>query len=183
MPLSPSRALCREIQSVDQSVAHAADKQCGWYTHMIPEDLDRSAVHPREILDISVHTATHFDAPSHYLQEAFEGGKAIESIDLNILIGPALVVETPHDSNITAAVLESLNIPPGTERVLFKTLNTARNLMYQTAFQTDYTALTEDGAEWVAASSIKFVGIDYARLNTATDIMTWELCRLQHCAL
>lgn len=21
------------------------------------------------------------------------------------------------------------------------------------------------------------------RLNTATDIMTWELCRLQHCAL
>ena len=25
-----------------------------------------------------------------------------------------------------AAVLESLNIPPGTERVLFKTLNTAR---------------------------------------------------------
>ena len=26
----------------------------------------------------------------------------------------------------TAAVLESLNIPPGTERVLFKTLNTAR---------------------------------------------------------
>ena len=36
------------------AVAHAADKQCGWYTHMIPEDLDRSAVHPREILDISV---------------------------------------------------------------------------------------------------------------------------------
>ena len=36
------------------AVADAADKQCGWYTHMIPEDLDRSAVHPREILDISV---------------------------------------------------------------------------------------------------------------------------------
>ena len=35
--------------------------------------------------------------------------------------------------------------------------------MYQSAFQTDYTALTEDGAKWVAASSIKFVGIDYAR--------------------
>ena len=44
-----------------------------------------------------------------------------------------------------------------------------RNLMYQTAFQTDYTALTEDGAEWVAASSIKFVGIDYAR---------WAACGL-----
>ena len=41
--------------------------------------------------------------------------------------------------------------------------------MYQSAFQTDYTALTEDGAEWVAASSIKFVGIDYAR---------WAACSL-----
>ena len=36
------------------AVANAGDKQCGWYTHMIPEDHDRSAVHPREILDISV---------------------------------------------------------------------------------------------------------------------------------
>ena len=41
--------------------------------------------------------------------------------------------------------------------------------MYQSAFQADYTALTEDGAEWVAASSIKFVGIDYAR---------WAACSL-----
>ena len=57
--------------------------------------------------------------------------------------------------------------------------------MYQTAFQTDYTALTEDGAGWVAASSLKFVGIDYARwaasglacqLEAPLELSATQLC-------
>ncbi|DBB12416.1 TPA: hypothetical protein ACH3X3_005227 [Trebouxia sp. C0006] len=117
-------------------------------------------------LTMVVHTGTHFDAPSHFLQEAFDSGRGIEAIQLSIMNGPAVVVDIPHNTNITGALLKTLPIPPGAERVLFKTSSSARRLMYQTAFESNYTALTEDGADWVVAAGIKFVGIDYMSIAT-----------------
>lgn len=38
-------------------------------------------------VDLVVHTGTHFDAPSHFLQEAFETGVGIEQADLAVLNG------------------------------------------------------------------------------------------------
>lgn len=38
--------------------------------------------------------------------------------------------------------------------------------MYHTPFQTNYTALTESGADWVVKHGIKFVGIDYLSIAT-----------------
>ena len=40
-------------------------------------------------MDISVHTGTHVDAPAHFVA----GGAGVDSLDLNTLIGPALVVD------------------------------------------------------------------------------------------
>ena len=34
-----------------------------------------------------VHTGTHFDAPSHFLQEAFDAGRGMESMQLAIMNG------------------------------------------------------------------------------------------------
>ncbi len=42
--------------------------------------------------------------------------------------------------------------------------------MYQTAFESNYTALTEDGADWVVAAGIKFVGIDYISIATYEEL-------------
>ena len=42
--------------------------------------------------------------------------------------------------------------------------------MYQTAFESNYTALTEDGADWVVAAGIKFVGIDYMSIATYEEL-------------
>jgi kynurenine formamidase len=121
-------------------------------------------------LSLGAHTLTHFDAPSHYLQEAFESGKGIESINLDIMIGPALVVETPPNQNISAEALESLNLPTGVERVLFKTSSSAKNLLYKSAFDPSYVALTTDGARWLGKTNIKFVGIDYLSIARFADI-------------
>ena len=38
-------------------------------------------------VDLVVHTGTHFDAPSHFLQEAFETGIGIEQADLSVMNG------------------------------------------------------------------------------------------------
>ena len=42
--------------------------------------------------------------------------------------------------------------------------------MYQTAFESNYTALTEDGADWVVAAGIKFVGIDYISIANYEEL-------------
>ena len=42
--------------------------------------------------------------------------------------------------------------------------------MYHTPFQTNYTALTESGADWVVKHGIKFVGIDYLSIATYEEL-------------
>lgn len=63
-------------------------------------------------LTMSVHSATHIDAPLHF----FDGGQAVDELPLDIFVGLALVAEATGE--ITAAHIEAL--PEGTKRVLFK---------------------------------------------------------------
>lgn len=42
--------------------------------------------------------------------------------------------------------------------------------MYHTPFQTNYTALTESGADWVTKHGINFVGIDYLSIATYEEL-------------
>ena len=39
------------------------------------------------MLKMVVHTATHLDAPSHFLQDHFDSGRGVESLDLGALNG------------------------------------------------------------------------------------------------
>ena len=42
------------------------------------------------ITELSVHTATHIDAPSHFVKEYFDKGLGVESLDLGVLNGEQL---------------------------------------------------------------------------------------------
>ncbi|EEE66078.1 hypothetical protein OsJ_22097 [Oryza sativa Japonica Group] len=84
--------------------------------------------------------------------------------------GPALLVDVPRHSNVTvlrklryaAEVMESLNIPRGVRRVLFRTMNTDKRLMWQKESDLSFVGFTEDGAQWlVGYTDIKLVGVDY----------------------
>ena len=111
-------------------------------------------------LRFGAHTGTHVDAPCHFLQEFCDRSLGVESLDLGVLMGPALVVDHPS-GNVTAASLEGLPIPPGTERLLLRTENTARGLMRQRAFEHGYAGVTGDGAEWLVRKGVRLVGVDY----------------------
>ncbi|KAI7724635.1 hypothetical protein M8C21_022774 [Ambrosia artemisiifolia] len=91
----------------------------------------------------------HVDAPGHMIDEYFDAGFDVDTLDLLVLNGPALLVDVPRDSNITAEVMKSLNIPKGVMRVLFRTLNTDRRLMWQKQFDTSYVGFLKDGAQWL----------------------------------
>nr|CAD1823129.1 unnamed protein product [Ananas comosus var. bracteatus] len=99
-------------------------------------------------MKLPAHTGTHVDAPGHVFQRYYEAGFDVDTLDLEVLNGPALLVDVPRDKNITAEVMESLHIPKGVRRVLFRTLNTDRELMWKKEFDTSYVGFMKDGAQW-----------------------------------
>ncbi|MDH3974998.1 MAG: cyclase family protein [Deltaproteobacteria bacterium] len=103
------------------------------------------------------HTGTHVDAPSHFIAE----GREADNLDLNLLTGPALVVDARGFESITARSLEKLSIPRKTKRVLFLTKNSQFWSENESEFRKDFTAITEDGAHWLVSRGIGLIGIDY----------------------
>ncbi|KAF3329532.1 Kynurenine formamidase [Carex littledalei] len=126
------------------------------------ESMANGSLYNMSELRMVVHSGTHVDAPGHMYQEYFEEGYDVDSLDLEVLNGPALVVDVPRDKNITAEVMESLHIPRGVRRVIFRTLNTDRKLMWKREYDTSYVGFMKDGAQWLVDNTdIKLVGVDY----------------------
>ncbi|XP_031128396.1 cyclase-like protein 2 [Ipomoea triloba] len=135
-------------------------------------------------MKLPTHTGTHIDAPGHVYDHYFDAGFDVDTLDLEVLNGPALVVDVPRDKNITAEVMKSLNIPKGVKRVLFRTLNKAcfafRRLMWKKAFDTSYVGFMKDGAQWLVDNTdIKLVGIDYLSVAAYDDLIPSHLVFLK----
>jgi len=119
--------------------------------------LDRGDMMTVSRLDMGAHTGTHVDAPCHFVP----GGSSVDTLDLNVLMGPALVVHVLEADALSVDVLERLRIPPGTERVLFRTRNSDLWARGEREFDEDFVAITEDGAYWLVENGVRLVGIDY----------------------
>ncbi|MFT7511057.1 MAG: arylformamidase [Candidatus Omnitrophota bacterium] len=106
-------------------------------------------------MNISCHTGTHVDAPCHFV----DGAGTIEQLDLQVLMGPAVVVDVGEVDLITVTDLAA--IPPGTERVLFKSRNSGGWANPNLGFQSDFVAVDVAAAEHLVAMGVKLVGVDY----------------------
>ena len=113
-------------------------------------------------VDGCVHYGTHIDAPLHFI----DGGNGIEAMPVDVQIGPALVVHLPDADAITADLLDAQDIPPATERLLFKTRNSDLWNDLEHEFFEDFVAVTADGARWLVDRGIKLAGIDYLSIET-----------------
>lgn len=106
---------------------------------------------------LGAHTGTHVDAPLHFLS----GGGSVDGIELDVLVGPAQVVEVPGDGHVTEADLDAADICPETERVLLRTSNSRRRLLRSDAFDRGFQAIEESGARWLVAHGVRLIGVDY----------------------
>ncbi len=138
-------------------------------------NLDKGDVMTVSRLDMSAHTGTHVDAPRHF----FPGGSSVDTLDLNVLVGPALVVHAPAADALSADVLERLAIPPGTERVLFRTRNSNRWARGEREFDENFVAITEDGAHWLVEHGVRLVGIDDLSVGPFDEPMSTHLILLR----
>ncbi|XP_010437504.1 PREDICTED: uncharacterized protein LOC104721263 isoform X3 [Camelina sativa] len=131
-------------------------------------------------MKIPTHTGTHVDSPGHVYDEYYDAGFDVDTLDLRVLNGLALLVDVPKDKNITGEVMKSLHIPKGVSRVLFRTLNTDRRLMFKKEFDTSYVGFMKDGAQWLVDNTdIKLVGIDYLSVAAYDDLIPSHLVFLK----
>lgn len=125
-------------------------------------------------LGFGVHTGTHIDAPSHFI----EGAAAAEAIPLDACIGPALVVDaTAWTRHPAAADIDALGIPPGTHRLLLKTSNS--RLWEREGFSPDFLGLTEPAARRLVELGLRLVGIDYLSIAPFGDPAPTHVALLQ----
>ncbi len=129
--------------------------------------LDRGDHATLTSLEMGTHSGTHIDAPAHFIP----GGEGVDALDLDALVGPALVVHAPEASAISAPILEGLEIPTGTKRLLLRTRNSDRWARGEDSFYQDFVAITEDGAHWLVERGIQLVGVDYLSVGPHSDPM------------
>jgi arylformamidase len=110
-------------------------------------------------ISMGVHTATHVDAPVHF----FEGAGGIDTVAVDSLVGPCLVVEAnppgdelrPDDLPITDHV-----------RVLFKTRNSGLWARHDDDFQPNFVSLSPELATCAVERGMKLVGVDYLSVES-----------------
>lgn len=110
-------------------------------------------------VSFGVHTATHVDAPNHFI----DGAKRVHELDPQKLVGPCRVVAVPE--NVLAIEPEHVGDLTGVERILFKTQNSSFWATPELGFRTDFSYLTPATAKLLVASGIVLVGIDYLSIE------------------
>lgn len=107
-------------------------------------------------LDFGVHSGTHVDAPVHFI----DGAPAAESLPLEVLIGPARVLDLTAAERLDASAFEDVELH---ERVLLKTRNS--ELWERDTFADEFLALKEDAARRLIDGGVRLVGIDYLSIG------------------
>jgi arylformamidase len=121
------------------------------------QDMDKGDHANVSRLSLGAHTGTHVDAPVHFVN----GAAGVDTLPLDVLVGPALLVHLPAVTSVSAADLQAANIPAGTRRLLIKTYNSTYWANGDTSFHTDFAGVLVDAAQWLVAHHVALVGVDY----------------------
>ncbi|HZH30141.1 MAG TPA: cyclase family protein [Pyrinomonadaceae bacterium] len=113
------------------------------------------------LLRLGAHTATHLDAPAHFIEHAPQ----VSTLPLEVLIGEARVVSLGDEVRAIDASHVAAHVPAGTTRVLFKTRNSNFWQDEGRIFREDFTHLTADGARALNELGVRLVGIDYLSIE------------------
>ena len=121
-------------------------------------------------LEIGTHSGTHIDAPRHYI----EGGRTVESIPLEQMCGPALLVNlTGKPRPIYAGDIERVANGRSVERVLLRYDGDRRLGSMDYYFGQPW--LTYDAASWLLGNGCKLVGMDTPMPDGPEDIKTMPI--------
>jgi arylformamidase len=118
-------------------------------------------------ISMSAHTATHMDAPLHFIDNAND----ISTMPLDAVIGKAKVIEIKNHVSINLEEFKSHEIEKG-DRILFKTQNSFADWRMKD-FKEDYVFLSAEAAKYLVERKVKTVGVDYlsvAEFNNSAEV-------------
>lgn len=114
-------------------------------------------------VSMGVHTATHVDAPNHFI----DGARRVHELDPEKLVGPCRVVVIPED--VIAIEPENVGDIAGVERILFKSRNSEFWATPEDGFRTDFTYITPATAKMLVDNGVVLVGIDYLSIEKSSS--------------
>jgi arylformamidase len=107
-------------------------------------------------VDLGAHTGTHVDAPVHFI----EGAAATETLPLDVLVGPARVVDLTAAERLDSAAFDGVELA---ERILLKTRNS--ELWARGTFAEDALQLGGGAARVLVEAGVRLAGIDYLSIG------------------
>lgn len=124
-------------------------------------------------LSMSAHTATHIDAPRHFIED----GAGVDEMPLAAGIGAARVVEITDPNAVTAAELSD-HQPQAGERLLLRIRNSARE-WWGEEFDEGFVHIEPAAAELIAEARVRTVGVDYLSVGDAASGRETHLALLE----
>lgn len=112
-------------------------------------------------ISFGVHTATHVDAPNHFI----EGARRVHELDPEKLLGRCRVIEVSDD--VVGIEPKHVGGLAGVERILFKTRNSNFWNTPEDGFRKDFAYLTPATATLLVDNGIVLVGIDYLSIEAS----------------
>jgi arylformamidase len=107
----------------------------------------------------TTHSGTHIDAPAHYI----EGGTTVDELDLDVLVGPATVLDlrSYRGEPISRDVLDAESPPldPGARLVLVT--GDVDRLPPDGTFFGEASVLTADAADWLVEREVSLLANDF----------------------
>jgi arylformamidase len=107
-------------------------------------------------ITMGAHSGTHVDAPVHFIK----GAEGVDQLLFDSLIGLARIIEIADTDTIREKELAVHRIKKG-ERILLRTRNSIKKILYGDAFTEDFVYLEKDAAEFLVSRGIKTLGVDY----------------------
>lgn len=123
---------------------------------------------------IGSHTGFHVDAQLHFV----EGGATIDELELDVLVGPARVLDLTgvEGDDVTASDLLAAGL--GDEsRVLLKTQNSTHALK-ETDRPDHWVGIAPDAAQLLIDRGVQLVGIDFLTIDSPSRDETWDAHKL-----
>ncbi|MGA2331094.1 MAG: cyclase family protein [Syntrophales bacterium] len=107
-------------------------------------------------ITMGAHSGTHVDAPVHFIK----GAEGVDQLLFDSLIGLARIIEIADTDTIREKELAIHRIKKG-ERILLRTRNSIKKILYRDAFTEDFVYLEKGAAEFLVFRGIKTLGVDY----------------------
>lgn len=115
---------------------------------------------------MGTHTGTHIDAPKHVLGRSHIG---IDAVPLDILLGPATLVDLSSRCSPVTAERLCRHLPRGAPRRLLLRL---RPGPLAADHWQDFPALHQSAANWLVHENVRLLGVDVPSVDSpeATDL-------------